>query len=194
MATYKSIAYDQFISAGGSMVLLQKQEASDDDNISFTSGIDDTYKEYIFRFINIHPETDNQVFQFQADTGSNTSYNQTITSTSFRAYHDEAGSETSLGYTAAQDQHQGTSFEFLAGGIGNGSDECGSGTLHLFNPSSTTFVKQFIATTQFTEASNYSENRFQAGYFNTTTAITRVRFKFASGDIQSGTIKMYGIN
>ena len=165
-----------------------------DATADFTSGIDSTYDEYLFIFNNIHPETDNQIFQFQVDTGTNTDYNQTVTSTSFRAYQDEAGSETSLGYVAAQDQGQGTDFEFLAGGIGNGNDECGSGTLHLFDPSSSTFVKHFLAKTQCTEASNYTEHRFQAGYFNTTTAITRVRFKFASGEIQGGTIGMFGVH
>ena len=196
MATYQSIRYnvDYGGKAGSLIPMALFTSDGSDATADFTSGIDSTYDEYLFIFNNIHPETDNQIFQFQVDTGTNTDYNQTVTSTSFRAYQDEAGSETSLGYVAAQDQGQGTDFEFLAGGIGNGNDECGSGTLHLFDPSSSTFVKHFLAKTQCTEASNYTEHRFQAGYFNTTTAITRVRFKFASGEIQGGTIGMFGVH
>ena len=196
MATYQSIRYnvDYGGKAGSLIPLALFTSDGSDATADFTSGIDSTYDEYLFIFNNIHPETDNQIFQFQVDTGTNTDYNQTVTSTSFRAYQDEAGSETSLGYVAASDQGQGTDFEFLAGGIGNGNDECGSGTLHLFDPSSSTFVKHFLAKTQCTEASNYTEHRFQAGYFNTTTAITRVRFKFASGEIQGGTIGMFGVH
>ena len=196
MATYQSIRYnvDYGGKAGSLIPLALFTSDGSDATADFTSGIDSTYDEYLFIFNNIHPETDNQIFQFQVDTGTNTDYNQTVTSTSFRAYQDEAGSETSLGYVAAQDQGQGTDFEFLAGGIGNGNDECGSGTLHLFDPSSSTFVKHFLAKTQCTEASDYTEHRFQAGYFNTTTAITRVRFKFASGEIQGGTIGMFGVH
>ena len=182
------------ISALGEMRFISKQTASADATIDFTSGIDSTYKEYLFTFNNIHPETDNKIFQFQADTGTNTSYNQTLTTTSFRTYQDEAGSETSLGYVTGSDQAQGTDFQYLAGGIGNGSDESGVGYLHLFNPASTVFVKHFISTMQFNEASDYTENRYNAGYFNTTTAITRVRFKMDSGNIDAGDICLYGIN
>ncbi len=180
--------------SGGAMTLLETKTASSSDTLDFTSNIDDTYDEYVFKFYDIHPETDNKILQFQVDTGTNTNYNQTLTTTSFRAYQDEAGSETSLGYVGSQDQAQGTSFEFLAGGIGADNDQCGVGTLHLFNPSSTTFVKHFFAVTHISEASDYTENRFQAGYINTTTAITRVQFKMSSGNIDSGVIKLYGIS
>ena len=180
--------------SGGAMTLLETQTASSSSTISFTDNIDDTYDEYVFKFIDIHPGTDNKILQFQVDTGTNTNYNQTLTTTSFRAYQDEAGSDTSLGYVGSQDQAQGTSFEFLAGGIGADNDQCGVGTLHLFNPSSTTFVKHFFAVTHISEASDYTENRFQAGYINTTTAITRVQFKMSSGNIDSGVIKLYGIS
>ena len=179
---------------GGAMTLLETKTASSSDTLDFTDNIDDTYDEYVFKFYDIHPETDNKILQFQVDTGTNTNYNQTLTTTSFRAYQDEAGSETSLGYVTGSDQAQGTSFEFLAGGIGADNDQCGVGTLHLFNPSSTTFVKHFFAVTHISEASDYTENRFQAGYINTTTAITRVQFKMSSGNIDSGVIKLYGIS
>jgi len=178
---------------GGSMVLISTQTASSSSTIDFTSGIDSTYKEYQFRFTDIHPQTDGQNFQFQADTGTNTSYNQTMTTTFFRAYHYEDDSATGLAYHAPSDLAQSTSFQRLAQS-GNGNDECVSGSLHLFNPSSTTFVKHFISTTNEYHGSDITQNSFIAGYFNTTTALTRVRFKFASGNIDAGTIKMYGVS
>ena len=178
--------------SGSSLVLISEQTASSSATIDFTSGIDSTYKEYIFKFIDIHPATDSVDFSFQVDTGTNTSYNQTITSTVFRAFHDEADTGTGLAYYD-QDQAQGTSFQDISDDVGNGNDESLAGKLHLFDPSNTTFVKHFLAITQDYNANDHSLNWHTAGYINTTTAITRVRFKFESGNIDSGTIKMYGV-
>ena len=179
---------------GGSLVLISTQTASSSSAISFTSGIDSTYKEYVFKFINIHPSGDGSdgVFKFQADTGTNTNYNQTITSTYFIAYHKEDGSETSLGYSTGGDLAQGTGFQYIGSGDTD-SDSGISGYLHLFDPSNTTFVKHFTGKT-INNPSTYAQNEYFAGYFNTTTAITRVQFKMASGNIDAGTIKMYGVN
>jgi len=148
----------------------------------------------VFMFKDIHPATDDVVFSFQADTGTNTNYNQTITSTHFRAQHTENDVSTSLSYLTGSDQAQGTSDETLANSIGNDSDQGISGTLHIFDPSSTTFVKHFISNFQSIAHSDTSNNEYHAGYFNTTTAITRVRFKFSSGNIDSGTFKLYGVS
>ena len=178
---------------GGSLVLLSTQTASSSATIDFTSDIDSTYKEYQFHFTSIHPETDAADFSFQADTGTNTNYNQTITSTFFRAVLSEADDAPSLAYVTGNDLAQSTSFQVLANGTGNDNDQCLSGILHLFDPSSTTFVKHFTCTANELIASDQSYNLFCAGYFNTTTALTRVRFKFSSGDIDAGTIKMYGV-
>ena len=177
----------------GSMVFISKQTASSSSTISFTSGIDSTYKEYLFTFKNIHPSGDgsNGVFKFQGDTGTNTNYNQAITSTYFIAYHKEDGSEQALGYSAGGDQAQGTAFQYLGSGD-NDSDSGISGYLHLFNPSSTTFVKHFIGQT-INNPSSYAQVEYLSGYFNTTTAITRVQFKMASGNIDAGDICLYGI-
>ena len=125
--------------SGSSLVLISEQTASSSATIDFTSGIDSTYKEYIFKFIDIHPATDSVEFSFQVDTGTNTSYNQTITSTVFRAFHDEADTGTGLAYYD-QDQAQGTSFQDISDDVGNGNDESLAGKLHLFDPSNTTFV------------------------------------------------------
>ena len=178
---------------GGSLVLISTQTASSSSTIDFTSGIDSTYKEYIFKFIDINPATDNVSFSFQADTGTNTNYNQTMTTTFFRAYHAEDGSGGDLSYQASLDQAQGTAFQVIAGNIGNDADECVTGTFHLFNPSSTIFAKHFLLRTVDTLYNNIGlADIFVAGYFNTTTAITRVRFKMSSGNFD-GIIKLYGV-
>jgi len=178
---------------GGNLVLLATQTASSSATLSFTSSIDSTYKEYIFKCIEMHPASDSQRFQFQADTGTNTSYNQTITSASFRTSHTEAGSTAGPSYKTATDQAQGTAFQTIGEATGNANDENTSGTLHIFEPSSTTFLKHFFSEFNSSMSSEGSNKQVSAGYFNTTTALTRFQFKFASGNIDSGTIKMYGV-
>ena len=178
---------------GGALTLISTQTASSSSTISFTSGIDSTYKEYIFKFYNIHPATNSTMFAFQVDTGTNTSYNQTITSTHFTVGHNEAGNDTLFTYQTGMDQAQGTSFQKISNNVGNGNDECVSGTLHLFDPSSTTFVKHFIVRSAEYHNEDYIVDSYTGGYVNTTTALTRVQFKFESGAIDSGTIKLYGV-
>jgi len=186
----------------GSMVFIKKLTASSSGTLSFVNGtsdvvFDSTYKEYLFTFKNIHPGTDEAHFQFQADTGSNTNYNQTITSTNFRAYHNEGGSAAGLSYVASGDQAQGTAFQNLTEDDVDGDDDVGLvGTLRIFNPSSTTFVKHFLAETVTIKNSSggpYNVHAFVAGYFNTTTALTTVQFKFNTGNIDAGDICLYGI-
>ena len=203
MANYKDIRYNFALpsnAAVGSMTLIKTVTASSDGTIDFLNGssdvvFDSTYPIYMFKFINIHPATDNKYFQFQTDTGTNTSYNQTITSTSFYAYQEEDGSPATLSYAPGNDQAQGTGFQRLSDEVGNANDECCSGTLQIFNPSSTTFVKHFISnfSTYYGYGSGYITHSLIAGYVNTTTALTRVQFKMNSGNIDSGTIKLYGI-
>ena len=177
--------------SGGAMTLLETQTASSSSTLSFTSDIDDTYDEYVFRFYNIHPETDGQQFRFQTSINTGSSYGVTITSTYFLAYHKEDGSESALSYITGSDQAQTTNFMVL--GSGDAENDSGiSGYMHLYNPSSTTFVKHFMART-INDPSGYAQDEFTAGYFNSTSAIDAVQFKFASGDIDVGSIKMYGI-
>ena len=177
----------------GNQILISEQTASSSASVSFTSGIDSTYPIYKFEFINIHPSNDTVEFQFQGDTGTNTNYNQTITSTYFRTYHDEADTATGLAYQASSDQAQGTGYQDLTDDVGNGNDESLAGSLFLYNPSSTTFVKHFMATTTDYNSNDHNLSQYIAGYFNTTSAITRISFKFEAGNIDSGTIKLYGI-
>ena len=186
------------ISALGSMTFIKKLTASSSGTLDFVDGtssvvLDNTYKEYIFTFNNIHPATNAATFTFQGNAAGGSGYDETITSTYFQAEHSEGGT-SDLRYRTNYDQAQGTSFQTIAGGIGNGNDECGSGYLHLFNPSSTTFVKHFLSNMNIYENSDYTENIFAAGYFNTTSAIDEIQFKMSSGNIDAGDICLYGIS
>ena len=196
MATYASIKYDMTLSSnatgGGSLVLLSTQTASSSSTISFTSGIDSTYKEYIFKFYNIHPATNNTHLMVNFRDGGS-SYDATKTTTVLYAYHDESDSEASVIYSTGSDLAQSTSGQRLTGGGGNGTDESASGTLHLFDPSNTTFVKHFIGRSITYNHSNYVNDWYSAGYCNVTAAIDAVQFSMSSGNIDSGTIKLYGI-
>ena len=177
---------------GGSLILLATQTASSSGTLSFTSDIDSTYKEYIFKFIDIHPATDQKNLTFQVDTGTNTNYNQTITSTSFFSYHRE-DDVNGISYSTGGDQAQGTSLQNISDSIGNANDEALAGWLRIYDPSSTTFAKHFISCSLANMHSEGVYQTFRQGYINTTTAITRVRFKFSSGEIQGGTIQMFGV-
>jgi hypothetical protein len=177
---------------GSAMVLLSTQTASGSASLSFTSGIDSTYGEYIFKFYNINPATDQATFQFNGSIDGGSNYNVTKTTTMFHAYHDEANSATGLAYEASYDHAQQTGDQILIAGIGNGADESGVGVLHLFNPSSTTYVKHFYANINGYLHGDYTHNAIPAGYFNTTSAIDAVTFKMNSGNFD-GTIKMWGV-
>ena len=168
--------------------------ASSSATLDFTSSIDSTYNIYKFRFVDLHPGTDGSIFRFQANAAGGSGFNETITSTDFESFHNEGDDTTGLSYQSNQDQAQGTSFQTLTNSCGADADQCISGELFLFDPSSTTFVKHFICRTQSANDANYSFDVFVAGYFNTTTAIDEVQFKMSSGNIDSGTIEMYGIN
>jgi hypothetical protein len=177
----------------GSMVLLSEQTASSSANISFTSGIDSTYPIYLFKYITIHPATNDSAFQFQGSIDSGSNYNVAMTTTKFRANNKEDDSSSILIYQNFSDQANGTSFQNLHGGLGNGSDEHCCGEFFLFSPSSTTFVKHFIHKGIQYQSDNYPQNEFVAGYFNTTSAINAMQFKMASGNLDAGKIKLYGI-
>ena len=201
MTTYSNLKYNHPLSANatgtGSLTLISTQTASGSSSLSFTSGIDSTYKEYLFKFINIHPSANSDfAFNMSIDGGSN--YNATKTTTFFNAYHYEDGSASALAYQTGDDLAQGTGYQVLMafGDLGINADDSLSGHLHLFEPSSTTFVKHFISTTVSVnnEAAPYINNDFIAGYGNTTSAVNALDFKMLSGNIDSGVIKLYGIN
>ena len=187
--------------AGGDMVFIKKLTSGGSDaTLDFVDGtsdvvLDSTYKEYMFILNNIHPETANADFMFQANAAGGSGYNETITSSMFQAYHTEGDTAAALDYESGDDLAQATTFQQVIKNCGGEDDDGGSGYLHLFNPSSTTFVKHFIAWSGAHEnTGDYYANTHTAGYFNTTSAIDEIQFKMSTGETQAGTISLYGIN
>ena len=180
------------------LFLIKNIDASSSSTVDFVNGsnsvvLDNTYKTYLFRIINVHPSTNSGGFavNFSIDTGSN--YNVTKTTTSFVAQHQESGSGGQLGYQTGYDLSQSTSDQEITQNIYATDDNSGCGNLYLFNPSSTTFVKHFVSETGSMFANARAWHNFVAGYCNTTSAIDAVRFKFDTGNIDSGRIALYGI-
>ena len=163
---------------------------------SFTSSIDSTYDTYLFKFINIHPSSDGNRFRFQGSTNGGSSYGVNITSTFFKAFHAEADNSDGVSYDGQNDLAQSTSYQQLNldADLGADDDQGLNGTLYLFSPSNTTFVKHFLGITNFVHKDNYSVQCFISGYFNTTSAINAIDFQVASNNIDSGVIKMYGLS
>ena len=194
MANYHDIKYNvDYGGNAGSLFLLSTFTSDGSDaTASFTSSIDSTYKEYLFIFTNIHPESNDITFQFQVNASGGSGYNETITSTSFFSYHRE-DDVSGLSYSTGGDQAQGTSFQNISDSVGNANDEAVSGWLRIFHPSDTTFVKHFMSCAIANMHSEGAYQPFRAGYINTTTAITRVQFKFSSDEIQGGKIQMFGV-
>ena len=196
MANYNAIKYDGF--SKGSTTLIKTLTASSSSDLSFVDGtssvvLDSTYKEYLFIFNNIHPATDDAEFSVGFRDGS-TDYDAPKTTTAFRAYHFEGDTGAGVGYQTGEDLAQATGFQKLGQlQSSQDNDSSGSGYLHLFNPSSTTFVKHFISRISHYGYQDIQMDSFVAGYFNTTSAIDEISFKFNSGNIDAGTFKLYGI-
>ena len=177
--------------------LIKNLDASSSGTLSFVDGsdsvdLDNTYKTYLFRFVNIHPANDNVDFEFQGNAAGGSGFNETITSSMFIAEHKE-NDNTDFTYRGSNEQAQGTSFQDIAYNVGNDNDQGLSGELYLFNPSNTTFVKHFMANIATHAHQENIINHYTAGYFNTTSAIDEIQFKFSGGDIDSGRIALYGI-
>ena len=183
----------------GNLILIKTQTASSSASISFVDGassvvLDNTYKEYIFYFNNIHPATNSANLQFQASTNTGSSYGIAITSSYFQAQHAEDDSEAALEYDGGQDLAQSTNFQTILGKeVGNGNDNSTSGFMHLFDPSNTTFVKHFISRGNCLDAGPMTRDGYAAGYVNTTSAIDAIQFKMSSGNMDAGTISLYGV-
>ena len=177
----------------GKLKLISSQTASNSASISFTSGLNSTYKLYKFVFSNIHARTDSAGLQFNMSTDGGSNYNVTKTSTFFWSYNNEAGTDAALSYNTSNDLAQSTDFQFLTAGIGNVADESASGSMLLFNPASTTYVKHFISRSNRYSSGDYSVDEFIAGYGNTTSAVNAIRFQMSSGNFD-GTIYLYAID
>ena len=177
----------------GKLKLISEQTASGSASISFTTGIDSTYPIYRFEFINCHPSNDSVNFKMNLSTDGGSNYNVTKTSSTFQAQHDEADTEALIQYNTDRDLAQSTSAQRFSLQIGNDNDQSVVGTLNLFNPSSTTFVKHYLARVQGANGSNYTQQLFTGGYMNTTSAVNAIQFSFQSGNIDAGDICLYGI-
>jgi|TARA_R100001530_G_scaffold37266_1_gene28981 hypothetical protein len=199
MSTYNAIKYNVSFANAGGLKLIKTLTASSDSTLSFVDGssdvvLDSTYKEYLFIFNDIHSSGTDVPWTVQFNAAGGSGFDETITSTYFDAYHietDSGGSPTDLRYMASGDQAQGTGYQWLAN-CTNGNDENVAGYMHLFDPSNTTFVKHFISRCSSPQQS-YANDSYVAGYINTTSAIDEVSFKMTSGNIDAGTIQLFGV-
>ena len=181
------------IPSGGMNLITTNTISSGVSSSSFTSNIDSTYDTYMFKFINLHPATNNIKFQYNFTTDG-TNFNVSKTTTFFLAYHAEDGSASTLAYDTNSDLANGTGYQFFGNDVGNDNDQGISGTMFLFSPSNTTFAKHFMTVTSVANQADLMVNVYTGGYCNTTSAITGVDFKSSSGNIDSGVIKMYGLS
>jgi hypothetical protein len=184
--------------AAKSLTLIKTLTASSSSTLSFVDGssdvvLDSTYPIYVFKFINIHTSQDNTQLQFNCSSDSGSNYNVTKTTTHFYVYHNEGGSDQALTYAGGSDLAQSTSAQPLGIGLGTDNDQSLSGELMFFNPSNTVFVKHFLARTNNIMYHNYSLDSYSGGYMNTSSAIDAVQFSMNSGNIDAGTIKLYGL-
>ena len=191
-ASVASVSSLAQVSAGDGITLISSQTASASASLSFTTGIDSTYRTYLFKFINIHPATSSD-FTFNMSTDGGSSYNVTKTTTFFRGWHSEDDTSANLVYETSWDLAQSTNYHMISAQVGNDSDYSTSGTLHLYNPSSNIYVKHFTSNVSDVYNTPANMNIFTAGYGNTTSAVNAIDFKMSSGNIDSGTIHMYGI-
>jgi hypothetical protein len=182
----------------GKMTLIKTVSASNVSGVEFVHGssdviLDSTYPIYLFKFINIHPATDNTHLQIYFSTNSGSGYSIATQTTFVVAYHNEAGDATTLDYFTGSDAANQTGGANMMNNTGNDNDQSGCMEFYLFNPSSTTFLKNFIMTNQYSHQSDYSQNHFVSGYANTTSAVNAVKWTYSSGNVDSATVKLYGI-
>ena len=182
----------------GSMTLIKTLTASNSANLSFVHGassvvLDGTYPIYLFKFFDIHPSVDNRDFQVNVSIDSGSNYNVAKTTNYHYNYRGESGTGTGVEYIGGASLHQETGFQEIMENVGGDNDQSGSGEMYLFSPASTTFIKHFIARMTHYSANNYNKHGYMSGYANTTSAVNAVQFKMAADNIQTGTIKLYGI-
>ena len=175
---------------GSAQVLVDSTTCSNTASVTYT--LSNTYQEYVFECITINPVTDNVQLQFQVSSDG-TNYDKEITSTFYVAYNTESGSPTGLTYDNLWDQAAGTAFQTIFKEVGNDADQACTVELHLMNPSSTTYAKMFYARGTGTLHHQYVQDQYTSGYVNVAPAVTSIRFKLSSGNINAGKIKMYGI-
>ena len=177
------------------MKLLATNPASSSASLTFTSSIDSTYKLYIFKFFDIHPATDGVEFQWNGSTDGGSNYNVTKTATFFRAAHAEGDGSADLGYSGGdtKEPHQLTTYQALNYDVDNDNDSSCVGELYIFNPAGTTYIKHYSSVSNTMLHNTTTTNAFVGGYMNTASAINAIAFKMSSGNIDAGTVKMYGV-
>ena len=184
---------------GFSMTFIKKLTASSSGTLSFVHGsssviLDSTYKEYLFILKDIHGSINDRRLEFNVSIDGGSNYNVAKTSTAFEAYHYENNGAAAAGYVASRDLAEGTGFQILTSEAGADNEECACGTIHLFNPASTTFVKHYISRMVDKNPAPAAVVNHVAGYANTTSAVNAVQFKMLAGNIDAGTITLYGIS
>jgi len=183
----------------GALILIKSITASSSASIEFINGtdgvvLDGTYSSYVFKFIDIHPQTNAVLFEFNISSDNGVNYNVVKTTTAFRTLHNESDSTTALTYMSGDDLAQSTSWQALSiANIGNDADQTLVGTFTLYNPSSTVFVKHFISNCHLYTHDDFAYSAYVAGYGNTTSAINAIKFQLNSGNIDDGIIKLYGV-
>jgi len=176
------------------LTLISTHTASSDATLDITSGIDSTYNEYQFYFVNMHPSADSKKLRMIASSNGGSSYGIATTTNVFQAYHNEADDATSLSYNSSTDSDASTSEITIGDSTGYDNDQACSGLMTLYAPSSTTYVKHFTAQIHQSSGSDYANNTYVAGYVNTTSAVDALQFSFDVGNIDLGTIYMYGVS
>ena len=178
------------------MTLITTNTSSGAASSSFTSSIDSTYKLYIFKFYDVGPATNDVSFTFNVSNDGGSGYDTSKITTFFNGgYHFEDDSGGAQNYSTGSDLSDsdgGTVYQPISTGVGNGADESAAGTLWLFNPSNTTYVKHFYSRANVYNNSDLTVDVFVGGYVNSTNDIDAVDFKMSSGNMD-GVIKMYGV-
>lgn len=186
--------------AKGALTHIKTLTASSSGTLTFHHGasgviLDSTYKHYMFEFINIHPSSNDSYFTFQANAVGESGFNETITSSMFRAYNKEDSSANALSYENGDyDLDQETVFQVLNDSVGTDTDQSTCGRLMIFEPSSTVFVKHWAYQGVENAADDKVQNTHTTGYFNTTAALDEFQFKMNTGNMDTGSIKLYGIS
>jgi len=176
------------------LFLLSTHPASTSSTVNITSGINNTYNEYKIYFVNLHPGQDSRYPRFKASIDGGSNYGVATMTTYVREDVGEAsGSGGVFDYIDSYDSAQSTGEIQLAEDTGADDDQSVSGVMTLYDPSSTTYVKHFIVETHGSNGGNISCSQWIGGYINTTSAVDALSFFFSSGNIDAGTIYLYGV-
>lgn len=176
--------------SAGQLELIETQSLSSVATADFATGIDGTFNSYIFKIIDLVPATDavNLFLRVSNDGGAN--------------YQSDAGdyswalSRMKAGSSIAGDSSTSATEISINGNASIGSDagEGISGEIKMFNPASANINQLFSGNTAFIESDGVLNSTKNSGRYATSESIDAIRFLFSSGDIESGTISLYGVH